>query len=65
MDQDLSNREAICDLLKHLRAQDVLFDGQVKQGLDRVRDRLGDLALDSPCATEVLEYYERELTVQI
>lgn len=54
MDKANSEQIAACNLIKHLHIVGVLSSSQLGQGLLKVNDQMGDLALDAPAAPKVL-----------
>jgi len=57
VDKDSTAQTAVASLLEHLVRAEVLSPEQLRKGLEKFHSKLDDLALDAPCAPQVLEFF--------
>jgi programmed cell death protein 4 len=57
LDKTPDDRQAIHNLLRHLRREDVVSSSQMAMGYQLVRERLPDIVLDTPAARTLFDEF--------
>jgi len=58
-DKDSEAQTSVASLMEHLVRVEVLSSGQLRKGLEKFHSIMDDIALDAPCAPQVLEFFRK------